>query len=60
MYPIVSLCGVITRSYLSSLTKQLCNIIVCLFPKLSHDIRFKMMDAMLGLEISNVLKCKFL
>ena len=25
--------------------QQLCNIIVCLFPKLPLDIRFKMMDA---------------
>ena len=43
MYPIVCLCGVITRSYLSSLIIQLCNIIVCLFPTLSLDIR--LMDA---------------
>ena len=57
MYPIVFLCGVITRSYLFSLIKQLCNIIVCLFPKLSLDIRFRMMDAILGLMNSNVLNC---
>ena len=48
IYPVVCLCGVITRSYLSFLTKQLCNIIVCLLPKLSLDIRFEMMDAVLG------------
>ena len=57
MYPIVCLCGVSTRSYLSSLIKQLCNIIVCLFSKLSLVIRFRMMDAILGLVISNVLNC---
>ena len=57
MYPIVCLCGVITMSYLSSLIKRLCNIIVCLFPNLSLDIRFRMMDAILGLVISNVLSC---
>ena len=57
MYPIVCLCGVITRSHLSSLIKRLCNIIVCLFPNLSLDIRFRMMDAILGLVISNVLSC---
>ena len=55
MYPIVCLCGVITRSYISSLIKQLCNIIVRLFPKLSFDIRFRMMDAILGLVIFSVL-----
>ena len=57
LYPIVCLCGVITRLYLSLLIIQLCNIIVCLFPKLSLDIRFRMMIAILGLEISNVLSC---
>ena len=30
IYPIFCLCGVITRSYLSSFFKQLCNTIVCL------------------------------
>ena len=60
MHPLVCLCGVITRSYRSSLIKRLCNIIVCLFPKLSLDIRFRMMDAILGLIISNVLSCWFL
>ena len=43
--PIVCLCDVITRSYFSSLIKQLCIMIVCLFPKLSLDIRFRMTDA---------------
>ena len=57
MYPIVCLCGVITMSYLSSLIKHLCNINVCLFPKLSLDIRFGMMNAILGLVISSVLNC---
>ena len=57
MYPIVCLCVVITRPYFLSLIKQLCIIFVCLFPKLSLDIRFRMMDAILGLVISNVLKC---
>ena len=57
MYPIVCLCGVITRSYFSSLIKRLCIMIVCLFPKLSLDIRFRMMDAIFGLMISNVLNC---
>ena len=45
IYPIVCLCGVITRSYLSFLIKQLCNTIVCLLPRLSLDIRFRMMGA---------------
>ena len=40
MYPIVCLCGVVTRSYFLSLIIQLCNTIVCLFPKFSFDIRF--------------------
>ena len=52
MYPIACLCGVITRSYLSSLIKLLCSIIVCLFLKLSLDIRLKMTEARLGLVIS--------
>ena len=51
MYPTDCLCGVITRWYLSSLIKQLCIMIVCLFPKLSLDIRFRMMDAKSGLVI---------
>ena len=55
MYPNVCLCGVITRSYLSSLIKQLCIMIACLFLKLSLDIRLRMIDAILGLKISNVL-----
>ena len=41
-------------------TKQLCFLIVCLFPKLSPDIKFRMMDAIFGLMISNVLNCYFL
>ena len=45
IYLIVCLCGAITRWYLSSLIMQFCNTIVCLFPKLSVDIRFRMMDA---------------
>ena len=57
MYPFVSLCGVITRSYLSSLIIQLCNIVICLFPKLFLGIRFRMVDARFGLVISNVLNC---
>ena len=51
IYPTDCLCGVITRSNLSSLFKQLCITIVCLFPKLSLDIRFRMMDAKPGLVI---------
>ena len=55
---IVCLCVVITRSYLSSLIKQLLiKMFVYLFPKLSLDIRFRMMDAKLGLAISSVLNC---
>ena len=46
IYPIVCLCGVITRSYVSLFISQLCNTIVCLFPKLFSDIRFRMKDAM--------------
>ena len=60
MHPIVCLCGIITRSNLSLLIKQLCNMIVCLFTKLSPDIRFRMMDAILGLVISNILNYQFL
>ena len=44
IYPIVCLCGVITRSYLSFLIKFLSNTIVCLLPRLPLDIRFRMMD----------------
>ena len=60
MYPFVFLCGVITRSYLSSLILQLCNIIVCLFPKLSFDIRLRMIYALLGLVIFIVVNSYFL
>ena len=45
VYPIVCRCGVNTRSYLSFLIKQLCITNVCLLPRLSHDIRFRMMGA---------------
>ena len=51
IYPTDCLCGVITRSYLSSLIKQLCTMIVCLFCKLSLGIGFKMIDAKSGLVI---------
>ena len=51
MYPTDCLCGVGTRSYLSSFTKQLCVVIVCLFSKLFLDIRFRMIDAKSGLVI---------
>ena len=51
MYPTDCLCGVITRSYLLSLIKQSCIISFCLFPKLSLDIRFRMMGAKFGLVI---------
>ena len=57
IYPIVCLCGVITRSYLSFLIKPLCNTIVCLLPRLSLDIRFRMMGAIFGLEVFNFLNC---
>ena len=53
----VCLCDVITRSYFCALIIQLCIMIVCLFPKLSLDIRFRMTDAILGLVIFNVLNC---
>ena len=48
IYPIICLCGVITKSYLSFLIKQLCNTIVCLLPRLYLDIRFRMMNAVFG------------
>ena len=51
MYPIVCLCGVITRSYVSLFILQLCSTIVCLFPKLFSDIRFRMRGARLLLVI---------
>ena len=51
MFSTDCLCGVITRSFFSSLIKQLCFLIVCLFPKLSLDIRLRMMDAKSGLVI---------
>ena len=46
--PIVCLCGLITRLYLSFLIEQLCNMIVSLLARLSLDIRFRMMGAMLA------------
>ena len=52
MYSIVCLFGAIW-----SLIKQLCIMIVCLFPKISLDIRFRMMAAIFGLMIFNVLNC---
>ena len=55
MYPIDCLCAVITRSNLSSLIKQLCIIIVCLFPKLSLDIRFLDDGCKVWISDSNVL-----
>ena len=51
IYPTDCLCGVVTRSYFSSLIKRLCIMIVCLFPKLSLDIRFRLMGAQSGLVI---------
>ena len=51
MYPIVCLCGVITRSYFLWLILQLCNIIDCLIPKFSLDIRFRMRKVILRLVI---------
>ena len=51
IYSTDCLCGVITRSYFSSLIKKLCIMIVCLFPKLSVDIRFRLVDAKSGLVI---------
>ena len=44
IYPFVCLCGVITRLYLSFLIKQLYKTIVCLLPRLSLDIRYRMME----------------
>ena len=51
IYPIVCLCGVITRSYASLFISQLCSTIVCLFPKLFSDIRFRMKGARFFLVI---------
>ena len=53
IYPIDCLCGVITRTYFSLFISHLCRMIFCLFPKLSSDIRFRMMDAIFGLVIFN-------
>ena len=38
-YPIVCLCGLITRSYFLFLIQQLCNTNVCLLPRLSLGIK---------------------
>ena len=57
IYSIVCVCGVITRSYFLLFISQLCSMIVCLFPELSSDIKFKLTDAILGLVIFNVLNC---
>ena len=51
IYLIVCLCGVITRSYASLFISQLCSTIVCLFPNLFSDIRFRMKGARLLLVI---------
>ena len=45
MYPTVCVCGVITKSYFWLSISQLCNTIVCLFPKFFNEIRFRMRDA---------------
>ena len=39
------------------LVKQLCNTIVSLLSRLSLDIRFRMMDAIIGLQVFNFLNC---
>ena len=51
IYPIVCLCGVITRPYVSLFILQLCSTVVCLFPKFFSDIRFRMKGARLLLVI---------
>ena len=58
-YPIVCLCGIITRSYLLFLIKQICDTIACLLIRLSLDIRIRMMGAVFGLEIFNFLNFNF-
>ena len=57
IYLIFSLCCVVTRSYLLFLMKQLFNKIVCLLPRLSLDIRFRMMKAIFGFKVSIFLNC---
>ena len=56
-FSIVCLC----RSFL---IEQLCNTIVFLLPRLSLHTRFRMMDAIFGLEFSNFLNlsvlCRYL
>ena len=51
VYPTDCLCGVTTRSCFSLLKKQMCIMIVCLFPSLSLDIGFRIMGANFGLVI---------
>ena len=51
IYPIDCVCGVITRSYFLLFISQLSSLNVCLFPKLSSDIRFRMTDAIFGFVI---------
>ena len=51
------MCDVVTRSFFSLIISQFGNMMVCLFPKLSSVIRFKMMDAILRLVIFNVINC---
>ena len=51
IYPTGCLCDVITRLFLPSLIKQWCIKIVCLFPKLCLEKRFRLMDAKSGLVI---------
>ena len=48
IYPLVCLCGVNTRSYLLFFIKQLCSTISCLLPRLTLDIRFRIIDAIFG------------
>ena len=50
----------ITRSYHSSLIKQLCIIFVCSFPKLFLDKRFLDNGCKVWISVSKVLNCEFL
>ena len=56
-YSIVCSFGVITRSYVSLFISQLCNTIVCLFPKLFSDIKFRKKDARFFISEYNILDC---
>ena len=49
----------IIRSHIPFLIKQLCNMVACFLPKLSDDIRFEMMDAILGGLSFYFLNCSF-